>query len=46
MTESVWQHTVGVLRCVLDSTMSRKSDADGTGAMAFNPLVDMADNQD
>ena len=34
-------HTVGVLRCVLDRTMSKKSAAVGTGAMALRPLVDM-----
>ena len=31
--------TVGVFRCVLFRTMSRKSDAVGTGAMAFMPFV-------
>lgn len=36
-----WRHTVGVLRCVLDSTMSKKSAAVGTGAIAFRPLVDI-----
>ena len=35
-------HTVGVLRCVLDNTMSKKSAAVGTGDIAFSPLVDMA----
>ena len=35
------EHTVGVLRCVLDRTMSKKSAAVGTGAMALSPLVDM-----
>lgn len=35
------QRTVGVFRWVLDRTMSRKSDAVGTGAIAFNPLVDI-----
>ena len=33
--------TVGVFRWVLDRTMSKKSAAVGTGAIAFNPLVDM-----
>ena len=33
--------TVGVLRCVLDRTISRKSDALGTGAIALSPLVDI-----
>jgi hypothetical protein len=36
-----WRRTVGVLRCVLDSTMSKKSAAVGTGAIAFRPLVDI-----
>ncbi len=36
------EQTVGVFRCVLDSTMSKKSAAVGTGAMALRPLVDMA----
>lgn len=35
------KHTVGVLRWVLDRTMSKKSAAVGTGAMALSPLVDM-----
>lgn len=39
--ESRGVRTVGVLRCVLERTMSRKSDALGTGAIAFRPLVDM-----
>ncbi len=30
---------VGVLRCVFDRTMSRKSAAVGTGAMALRPFV-------
>jgi hypothetical protein len=34
-------HTVGVLRCVLESTMSKKSAAVGTGAIALSPLVDI-----
>jgi hypothetical protein len=34
--------TVGVLRCVLDSTISKKSFAVGTGAMGFMPRVAMA----
>ena len=33
--------TVGVFRCVFERTMSRKSDALGTGAIAFSPLVDI-----
>ena len=33
--------TVGVFRWVLDNTMSKKSAAVGTGAIAFRPLVDM-----
>ena len=33
--------TVGVFLCVLERTISRKSDALGTGAMAFSPLVDI-----
>jgi len=33
--------TVGVFRCVLDRTMSKKSAAVGTGAIAFSPLVDI-----
>ena len=36
--------TVGVFRCVFDRTMSKKSAAVGTGAIAFNPLVDMLHN--
>ena len=35
--------TVGVFRWVLDRTMSKKSAAVGTGAIAFNPLVDIVD---
>ena len=35
------EHTVGVLRCVLERTISRKSAALGTGAMALSPLVDI-----
>ena len=35
------QLTVGVFRCVLDRTMSKKSAAVGTGAIAFRPLVDI-----
>ena len=31
--------TVGVFLCVLFKTISRKSDAVGTGAMAFMPFV-------
>jgi hypothetical protein len=34
-------HTVGVFRWVFERTMSRKSFAVGTGAMAFSPLVDI-----
>lgn len=38
---------VGVLRCVFDRTMSRKSAAVGTGAMLFKPfVVDMAGNDE
>lgn len=33
--------TVGVFLCVFERTMSRKSAAVGTGAMAFSPLVDI-----
>ena len=33
--------TVGVFRCVLERTMSRKSAAVGTGAIALSPLVDI-----
>ena len=33
------RRTVGVLRCVLDRTISRKSDALSTGAIALSPLV-------
>ena len=33
--------TVGVFRWVLERTMSRKSPAVGTGAMALSPLVDI-----
>lgn len=36
-----WCHTVGVFLCVLDRTISRKSLAVGTGAIALRPLVDM-----
>lgn len=32
---------MGVLRWVLDKTISRKSAAVGTGAIAFSPLVDI-----
>lgn len=32
-------HTVGVFRCVLERTMSRKSALVGTGAIALSPLV-------
>jgi hypothetical protein len=35
------ERTVGVFRWVLDSTISKKSAAVGTGAMAFRPLVDI-----
>lgn len=38
------RRTVGVFRCVLERTMSRKSAAVGTGAMAFSPLVDMVED--
>jgi hypothetical protein len=36
------RRTVGVFLWVFDSTMSRKSLAVGTGAIALRPLVDMA----
>lgn len=39
--EMIKRHTVGVFRWVLDRTMSKKSAAVGTGAIAFNPLVDI-----
>lgn len=39
--EDDFVHTVGVFRCVFDRTMSRKSFAVGTGAMALSPLVDI-----
>lgn len=35
------EHTVGVFRCVLERTISRKSAAVGTGAIALRPLVDI-----
>jgi hypothetical protein len=35
------KRTVGVFRCVLDRTMSKKSAAVGTGAIALRPLVDI-----
>ena len=35
------KHTVGVFRCVLERTMSKKSAAVGTGAIALSPLVDI-----
>ena len=38
------ERTVGVFRWVLDSTISKKSAAVGTGAMAFRPLVDIGAN--
>lgn len=37
--------TVGVLRWVFDKTMSKKSAAVGTGAIAFSPLVDIFKQQ-
>jgi hypothetical protein len=37
--------TVGVFLWVFDKTMSRKSAAVGTGAIAFRPLVDMAGSE-
>ena len=37
----ILRRTVGVFRWVLDNTMSKKSAAVGTGAIAFRPLVDM-----
>jgi hypothetical protein len=33
--------TVGVFRCVFERTISRKSAAVGTGAIALRPLVDI-----
>lgn len=39
------ERTVGVFRWVLDSTISKKSAAVGTGAMAFRPLVDIGANE-
>ena len=38
------ERTVGVFRWVLDSTISKKSAAVGTGAIAFRPLVDIGAN--
>jgi hypothetical protein len=35
------EFTVGVFLWVLDRTMSKKSAAVGTGAIALSPLVDM-----
>ena len=35
------KQTIGVLYWVLERTMSRKSDALGTGAIDFSPLVDI-----
>jgi len=35
------RRTVGVFRCVFESTMSKKSLAVGTGAIALRPLVDI-----
>jgi len=39
------ERTVGVFRWVLDSTISKKSAAVGTGAIAFRPLVDIGANE-
>ena len=39
------EHTVGVFRWVLDSTISKKSAAVGTGAIALRPLVDIVANE-
>jgi hypothetical protein len=39
------ERTVGVLRWVLDSTISKKSAAVGTGAIALRPLVDIGANE-
>jgi hypothetical protein len=33
--------TVGVFRCVFERTISKKSAAVGTGAIALRPLVDI-----
>lgn len=38
------ERTVGVFRCVLERTISRKSAAVGTGAIALRPLVDIVVN--
>ena len=35
------EHTVGVLRWVFERTISKKSAAVGTGAIALRPLVDI-----
>jgi hypothetical protein len=35
------ERTVGVFRWVFERTMSKKSAAVGTGAIAFRPLVDI-----
>ena len=35
------ERTVGVFLCVFDRTISRKSAAVGTGAIALRPLVDI-----
>jgi hypothetical protein len=40
-TRTISERTVGVFRWVLDSTISKKSAAVGTGAIALRPLVDM-----
>ena len=39
------ERTVGVFRWVLDSTISKKSAAVGTGAIALRPLVDIGANE-
>ena len=41
MRDVIITRTVGVLRWVLDSTMSKKSAAVGTGAMDLRPEVDI-----
>lgn len=40
---SAKERTVGVFLWVFDKTISRKSAAVGTGAMAFMPLVELVD---
>jgi hypothetical protein len=45
-TDDHHEHTVGVFRWVLDSTISKKSAAVGTGAIALRPLVDIGTNEE